>query len=275
MGVSKLKNLIIAALALVNVFFLAIILWNGVDARVERQRALDALVTVVHSAGIRFSAECIELADPLPVISTSRNVGMEEAIVTSVLGKTDVSTDASDNAYTYSGTYGTAEFNRVGEFRFALHENVYTHSGSPSTVVRSLASAMDVEMAIMETTENGGDSTVRALCTVDGIHVYSAEILFTFSGDSLVQISGRLVFPVKSEPSAKSDGISSVSTALLSFTRAVTNGELECTEITSVSPGYIVRVNAFGEGELIPVWRVETDAGSYHVSDVNGEIDVA
>jgi hypothetical protein len=42
-------------------------------------------------------------------------------------------------------------------------------------------------------------------------------------------------------------------------------------EITGLRCGYFIRGSASGEAELIPVWRVETDAGDFYLNGFTGK----
>lgn len=272
MGVSKIKNMVIAALLLLNVFFLAIVVWNYAEAHAAEEQVRAALSAVARASDIELSRGAIEFRDPLPAIYTVRSVPEEEQVVAAVLGRTEVSVDQSHDAYTYEGPGGTAKFRRSGDFSFTLAENLYTQTAGAVTLARALLSSMEIETLAPVVSGEPGSEVVTAACTVDGVPVFNAEIRFEFEDSSLVRISGVYCVAGGARGDSGSDGAAAISTALVSFLQVVRENGLACREITEITAGYYFFVTAFGEGELVPCWQIDTDAGRFLLNGKTGSL---
>ena len=130
----------------------------------------------------------------------------------------------------------------------------------------------ELETADATVTGRDGSETVAVTCAVGGISIANTKIEFIFSDGSLVEITGVRSLPERTRSAAVGDGKAAVSTALVSFLQAARDRALGCTEITRITAGYYMFVSAFGEGELVPVWQIDTDVGTFYVNNATGGI---
>ena len=270
MSVSRIKNLAIAALVLINAFFLTIIILdNAADARTMRE-AVENLCAILQTNGITITPGDIDTNSELKTMRTVRGDESEQVIASVFLGET-VMTDQGAIFLYENEERGSAEFVSGGDFEINLNPGIITSSGDALGTTQRLLGEMGIETLKPYSVVNHSIEIITAVSTYRQTEIFNCTITFIYRGDSLESVKGRYVTGV--EIAEDGMGISSVSTALLGFLASVKRGEHECTRIYNVEVGYQFRtLGAFGEGVLTPAWRVDTDTGRYIIDDTTGEI---
>ena len=273
MGGSRIKSLVIAALALINIFFLTVIVIDTVaDARNERQ-TIENVCVVLRSGGIEINPDDVRADSSLRAMRTARGDAAEEAIARAILGKTEMTVQGVIHIYE-NLEKGIAEFYSGGDFEINVSAGeIRALNGAVRTVQRLLR---DMKLETSEITQSGdeGSETVVAVSSYKKSSIINCTIEFVFAGEYLETVKGRYVTDIELiEDGAR---ISHVGTALLGFLAAVRNEEREdvvCTYISGVETGFQHHVvGSFGEGVITPVWLITTDMGRYIIVDATGEI---
>jgi hypothetical protein len=250
---------------LINVFFVAVFLIDRGGAELEKRRALDDLRTVLHNGGIALNTDALSEGEPLPALITERDVAAEELLALAVLGKAE-RTSSGGNIYSYSNEKGRVAFNGRGEFVIDLDYS--TETGDAASVTARILKAMGVETTTPVAVGGDGNETVTARCAYKGAEIFNCQVAFSFTEGYVKHASGRRPTGIAA---AESGELFDVYTALTMFGAAESGGDV--TEITAALAGYRFYVNAFGEGELLPGWRVATDAGDFFVNSITGEVE--
>ena len=273
MSGSRIKTLVIAALVLLNVFFLTVIVMDAAaDARNERQ-AIENVCIVLRAGGLIIDPGDIQADRSLRTMRTARGDSAEEAIVRAILGPTEMTVQGMIHLYE-NPDRGIAEFYSGGDFRISLVDGPAAGERGSIPAVRRLLGEMGLETSdlVLEIRQSG--ETVTAVSSYRGTRIFNCTIDFVYANGILETVAGRYVTDV--EPSEEGAGISHVGTALLSFLTAVRSDDREdvvCTRIDSVTAGFQHQVvGSFGEGVMMPVWLIITDMGSYIVVDATGEV---
>ena len=273
MSSSRLKNLAIAALLLLNAFFLTMIILDNAAIAREQRKTMENICAILRSNGISVSPADINSAGELRTMRMTRS-DEAEAVIAGVFLDEYILIDQG-GIYLYENTArGVAEFASAGDFEVVLNHGVITDEEGTHRVVRELLSSLGIETSNPVITEDGEHRTVTAVCTYRGTEIFNCAIEFVFGSDgSLQTVNGRYMAGADAVEGGRQ--ISSAATALLDFLASVIDGEIECTQIYSVDPGYQRRVvGAFGESELAPVWLLTTDTGSYIIDDATGQVAV-
>ena len=268
MSGSKIKNLTIAALLLLNTFFLImIIIDRAADAREERQ-AIEDVCSILRSNGLHITPGNINAGGNLRTMRTVRVSEAEAAIAEAFLGEFTMTDQGV--IYLYENEErGTAEF--AGDFEIRLNAGVITGSEGALRAVLDLLRDMGIETSEPVISGPPGFETITAVCMYGGAEIFNVSVEFAFFDGYLETVSGRYVTGI--EVAEDSSRISSVATALLDFLAAVLSGENESTRIYNIVAGYQHRVvGPSGEGVLSPAWLVITDTGRYIVDDATGEV---
>ncbi|MDR0838819.1 MAG: hypothetical protein LBN99_04165 [Oscillospiraceae bacterium] len=267
MSTAKIKNLILAALVLINVFFLIDVLWEKIGEAAERRQITENLTAIMEKGGIELHSGAIgEIRGPAAQ-STVRDPFGEATIARAVLG--DCELVESGTRARYESGLGEATFNTRGEFVITARKELAASDGEPARYAKRLLRAMKLDASEPVAT---GSNTATAVCEYRGTAVFNCVITFEFDGEGLVTVSGRRPSGVSEAPDVATRDLP---TLLLGFLSLVRDGGADCTSISSVEAGYRLSVGAFGDGSLSPGWRVETDVGAFFLDAVTGAIETA
>ena len=269
LSISRIKAMVIAALAVINVFFLTFIIRDTVaDARSGR-KAIENACAVLRSNGIAVDPDAIKSAGAIRAMRTARGDASETAIARAFLGAANMTDQGV--IYLYENTErGTAEFYSGGDFEILIIEGVITNTGGTLRTVNRLLRSMQLKTKEPTITGAPGNETVTAVCTYKGASIFNCAVEFVFRENSLERVTGRYVTGIE----AAEDGseISTAGTTLLCFLAAVRRGEIECARIYGVEAGYQYSVAGPSGGVITPAWLITADSGQYIIDDATGEI---
>ncbi|MCL2392848.1 MAG: hypothetical protein FWC66_09660 [Oscillospiraceae bacterium] len=274
MSGSKIRNITIVALLVINALFMTFILVDLFnDARSHRE-AIENTSAILKAGGLMINTDNIESAGVLRTMRTARVIEVEESIARALLGETVMSDHGVISLYK-NPERGAAEFYSAGDFEVRLSAGVI-YRAEPLRTVASLLREIELETTQMTATidPETSNEVVTVWVAYRGTSVFNCFIEFVFDENYLLIVRGRYVAVIEQAEGGAT--ISQVSSALLGFLAAVRDeyrGDITCTEILSVQAGFRHRVvGAFGEGVLDPVWLIATDNGRFLIDDATGEI---
>lgn len=263
MSWSKLKNIIILILVLLNGFLLAL---AGViqlrSARYEAQALWEA-AAVLERSGITVQRESLPSAMPLSAAVYARDGEGEAGLAAALLGgETQAQTDGGLSVY--QGAGGTVTFRSTGEFSAELApEEAPPNGEGREAQVRALLAGLGVELWQVRETEN----RVEVFQSVGGVPVFpagtaagqlNAGAAFTYDAQGrLSRVSGRLLLGRAAED-PEGEAPLSVPTVLIAFLRFVADSGDVCQELREMTPAYRAAADS---ARLTPVWRIATDGG--------------
>ena len=270
MSGSRIKTMVIAALAVINVFFIAFIIRDtAADARSER-RAVENACSVLRNNGVYIDPDDVKSGGSIRAMRVARADEAEAVIARAFLGTADM-TDLGVICLYENAGLGTAEFSSGGVFTIMLNEGAVTNSGGTLRTVNRLLRAMKLETKEAAVSGAPGYETVTAVNSYKGASIFNCVVEFTFRGSSLESVRGRYMAGI--ETAEDGTEISSVGTALLCFLAAVRRDEVECARIFGIEAGYQHNIaGSFGEGVISPAWLITADSGQYILDDATGEI---
>jgi hypothetical protein len=266
MSGSKIKSLVIAALALINVFFLVIFIWDRAGTALVARRTLENIRQIMLENGVTLQSGAVHGNTSLKALRTGRDAADEEAIVRACLGDAQAE-DQGGGILRYTGELGSASFNGRGEF--VIEYAVPAAGESLAGTARRLLRTLGIEATAPAAAETDGAQTVSAVCTYKKTMIFNCRVTFEIMEDARLRVTGRRPAGIRE---GGTGAIADVSTVLMGFLSSVRSGEVSCRVITDVRAGYHLNVGALGDGELAPGWRVTTDAGEYFVNSLTGEL---
>ncbi len=269
MEYSKIKNIIIAILLLVNIFFLAIfIIGHTESGKLERQ-AKEDIVSIFAAGGVSLDISKIPKDVSLGYYKLARDTGAEKLIAETFLGAKDM-TSAGGNVYQYANVLGEATFRPGGEFEILFTSGKDFEDSSPKALLSYLKNmGFDVDEKNVKTEVSGDAATLTFSLDYSSLRVFNASVVMKFKAGKLVSVAGRRP---ASYPQYSDSAVMNVSTALISFINGIKELDPSCREVRGVAAGYLISENAPGSFELLPVWRMEANSGSYYVNGLNGKI---
>jgi hypothetical protein len=267
MSAGKMKNLVLVALVLINVFLLAFYSAGRAGELTLRRQKIEDICDIMENYGIALRPSAIGPDTRLSGAVTSRDAGEEDAIVAAVLGNAEKTT--SGNLSRYVSGAGEASFNARGEFVIDVRPGAIPApeaAASARRLLRDMGIPTDEPAATIE----GDGVEVFATCTYASAPVFNCQIRFTYQSGSLVRVSGRRADPART---ASGEEITGAAEALLDFLSYIDGEEQQCGEITYVQAGYRFNVGAIGDGELSPGWRIISDRDEYFVYSSTGAVE--
>ncbi len=267
---SKIKNVIIIILLVVNIFFLTLFLIGRAETGKLKRQAKEDVKAVLMSNGISIDTSIIPEDLYFASYKLTRDINGETLITKTVLGDTDTNLDS--NIYHYKSLAGTADFYGSGEFSISITEGFPIEDSKTQTLVSFLKSiSIPVDAKSVRTEDKDClFQTVSFLCTYDDIRIFNCEIILKISEGKIFSISGRK--PTSAPLASGPPNLLSVNTALIYFLNGIKEANLKCSEITAISAGYYMTAELSGGGELYPDWRFSTDSGEYYVNGLNGSV---
>jgi len=268
---SKIKNIIILLLALVNVCLLAMVGQRAWRSQRSDRELREQMLTVLEKNGIEFLPDQIPGRMPLSAQTLASELPSADQAAKFLGGGAAVSA-AESGALTYTAAAGTVTFSPD-----ARVEGAFSAPGALGLT------AQDPAQAGLELLERLGGSfragawdpdagTCAYVQLWEGAPVPQARIVITFSDDGRpAALSGTLL---SGTAQAVAQGeLLSASTALARFLDGLQRQAYVCSQITQICPGYAV--SGAGPLSLSPMWYLETDASwSCGVDAVTGAVTI-
>lgn len=270
---SKLKNIIILILLLVNFFLLAMAGVQQRDSAQYQEQALADAVTVLERNGIRMAAENIPEQMEIRSMTVQRDRVLESTLAEALLGECLVS-DMGGGRYSYESAVGSAEFRSNGNFSIVFSEAIPIVQGVGGEASHALEIAgkigLNGVMADQKELDEGGVS-VALYQTWQEIPVYSCQITLQYQDGNLYSISGQRLMG-EPQPDSSGETLISVPTALMRLLNGINDMGDICSEIIEITPGYQM-TNPTEGTRMNPMWYVTTDTGAYQLNAITGKLE--
>ncbi len=241
MDTGRLKTIGILILLCVNLAFGSILLMERLDSAEGAAHTRTELVEVMAGLGIELPAERIPSPPELCSLTVTRDRAAEDRLVGALLGEAEAR-DQGGNIWYYENENGWARCRGGGSFEIMLH------SGGGSLESQFQDGGVQARRE--------GDSYV---CLVDGAEVFNCRFALSMRSGG-IYITGRCLLgtPVQGEKPECTDP----ATLLLRFYDHIRDAGGVFSRIEALDSGYVESVTAAGI-ELAPVWRMQTDGGTW------------
>ncbi len=261
---SRIKNIVIVILALVNVCLLSLLVSRRAQEHASRSRTVSQLTRLYAASGVELSAQRVPSEElGLASVDPTRDFSAESAFAADLLGPC-VREEIGGGIYRYVGEPGQCLLRSSGAVEASLDRAV----DDPTIFSEALFTAHGYKLLSSNLSDTGG--TVVAARTLPDTVVFNAELTLTFEKNRLTAVSGFFVPPF--EPIAEhGTGISGVTALVRFLDYSARSGEV-CSAINDVRGGYLLQGTASVPQRLVPAWYVQTDAGIYYVNSLTGEV---
>ncbi|MEA4953978.1 MAG: hypothetical protein VB096_00465 [Pseudoflavonifractor sp.] len=266
MGWSKIKNIVILLLLIVNVCLLAIV---GVRSwRTERaeQETRSRMVEILKGSGITFSQEEI----PGELGFSGRRVSMTS------FGETEAATlvgtitkwDTVGTRTTYTGERGSATFSVGGEIEVQFLAGAKPLEGADmGRACNELLESLGIQVEEAKKQTQGEMVTLVYTQLWEGTPVPDLTLTIVYRRGELSSLTGRYLAGNSETLTSGGAGVSAT-TALARFLEGLNRGGYVCSQVTEMYAGYAV--SGTGTVTLTPTWYLETDAWPWRFA-VNGD----
>ena len=267
---SKLKNIIILILAAANVMLAGLALFTWQRDETAQREAMANAVALLEEKNVSLNWEPEEMS--LQVMEVQRDQGREDVLAAALLGET-VKEDRGAGVYRYVSSRGVVQFHSNGEFSAAFPVGEFPLDGAaPEEHALKTLELLDFQGRVLEVREEDSRIEVTVCQTLGGTPVLSCTAVLVYEQDCLTAIGpGRRLNGTAYAAEGETPCISAASALI-----RLSNGLLELGDVsktvTEVEEAYRLSSSFSGPIQLLPVWYITTDTGSYQLNAQTGEL---
>ena len=264
---SKIKNFVICLLAAVNLIFLGLLIAEEVQSSKLQRQILEDLQSILAENGVDMDMNTLPESSRYAAYPLSRDAEAEAAMAAAILGPVE-GEDQGGNIFHYQNDAGLARFRGNGEFEILpaapLSDPDMTESTFARHILDKLALNTGTEAAVSR--DESGATQLTYPCLLEEQLLYDCFVTLRFEEGGLVSVSGRR--PIGESGRAGSETELNPATAILSLLSYTRDSGHVFSAINGLDVGYIMQVSVSGSAELIPIWCLETDSGTFYVNSV-------
>lgn len=267
----KVKNFIILVLLIVNAILAYVFVTDVLRERALASEATTGVVQLLTDRGISVGDD-VDLSErSLNSLTVSRDTDAEQKNVAKVIGTTEMS-DKGGNIRLYFGSGGEAGLRGTGRVEMNIRRGAYGSGGDPIDIAEQFMHDFGMEAASEPVSSDidpeTDEGTLTLECAYNGTSVVNCTLTFTFAEGELVGVYGTRVLDNIS--AGRQIETIDVPTVLMKFVALLREQNRVCSSLDALELCYHMSVNAAGEGELVPVWRIVTDTGEFYINAVTG-----
>lgn len=266
---SRLKNIILLILVLVNAMMLIALASTRIQESNARKRLTSQLVAMFENNGIVLNAEKIPAELPPTGTVLHRNTNEERTMAVLFLGKSPETDNAGGGIYTYSTSRGNATFRTDGSFEITGRLG----SSHIEKLCRKFCSVYGYKNLKL-TLRNGKGQGKATQYYKNGKCIVNCTVSFLIEGDSLVSVSGTHIPNPDSRFNGKTVSMTAA-TALTRFLEFHRQSGTVVSKIKRIFPCYRLKSSVSAPMSLVPIWRIVTDTGNYDVNCTTGTVTQA
>lgn len=274
MPISKLKNLAILILLLANAALLFLLLPGRLAQRKEDQALRQSLSDLYAGQEVLLDPSIIPDTVTLYALELGEGPEAELTAAQALLGTSAaLQQDSTRYLSVYTSPMGTCSISRTGQFSAQLTGQ--PESADQTAAAKRLLNAMGFSYDRLEgpTRVRAGVYTFSAAQNILGVPLFGGQLTLVYTNGSLSALDG-VYFPAAKSLTRVSDrACLSAADALVQFLSARFDLGWVGSEIKAMTQGYLRAETASAAAvHLTPVWRLDTDTGSYYVDGMTGQI---
>ena len=268
---SKLKNIVIVILVVLN---LCLLLLSGgrriQDVRSREQARTDA-VEVIRHGGVILDEQIVPADMKLLPMMAERDLKSEILQARALLGGDVTAQAKGGEVYRYANEVGWLQVHSTGQYSARMEPGLpVTEQETPQAHALALMKLLDMECRVVVSEVAGGQGEVVLNQTLNGADLLDCQVRVTYRDGCAVQISGNRRLLGQAETSG---GVPiTVSTALMRLFNGLNDMGDVYSAITSINPVYVLSSEGADSMRLTPVWQVETDTGTYRLDTLTGTL---
>lgn len=274
MPVSKLKNLAILILLLADLALLMLVVPSRLSAGQETDTLRQSLCDLYARQDIDLSPEIIP--DTVSLYTLELKESDEPALLAAraLLGEElELQDDSSRYFSVYRSELGSCSISRTGEFSAQLTGQ--PEQRDPEHATRKLLKSMGFDHGKLPEAQRlrAGVYTITATQQVLGMPIFSAGLTVTWSNSRLTALEGTFFPGTDSLVRVSDTACLSAADALVAFLSARYELGWLGSAVTGMEQGYVRSETATAAAvRMTPVWRLDTDTGSFLINGVTGEV---
>lgn len=274
MPYSKVKNLLILILVLVNALLLCLVLPLRHESMEQKKLERQKLEDLFAQNGVSLSVGALPEERVLYPLEFSPDPEAALPAANALLGSAVLAqADSTPYLSLYTASAGRVEIARGGnvEARFYGRKS----AGNVPQEVGSLMEGMGLETASVSepARQSAGVYTVTAVQKLLDVPVFSSALVFTYRSGALTRLEGTAYFDTTGICRTGDAPCASCADALVAFLGSRDALGWVGAEVSEVRQGYLhVETASAAVVRLIPGWRVSTDTGAFWVNGITREV---
>lgn len=264
MSVSKIKNLILLILALAIIGLLPAVVPTQAARVGSEKKVHEKLEALYESYGLSLDASSLPASQTLYSIELE-NPDAKPAAQALLGGKAAEEEAPARMLAQYSA--GSSTLQLEGRFTDASAAHDLTRA------TRRYLRSMDFDIAeIFEPVRlSAGVYSVTAVQSLCGAPVFESALTFTYRNSALSRVDGTY-YPAGEIVRVSQRACISCADALVALLSSRDSLGWVGSEIVSCEQGYVHSETASSALRFVPVWRIETDAGTFYVNGITREV---
>lgn len=264
---SKLKNVILAILAVTNLALLALVGGQAIQGSRLLSQAREDAIQFLWNRGVEVEEGIIPQSMELLPQTVDRDLAGEEMAASALLGAPVAAESRGGEVYRYYNENGAVQFHSDGTFSAQLDPEAFSLGEDRAAGCLALMERMGFQGVILAEEED----SFTFQQTWKGTPLFTQQATLVCQGHGLSAITAGRLLVGQPLPDAAKKTVS-VATALIDFFNGVGALGDVCNRIDSIEPGYVAAASLSGSIVLTPVWRVTTDTGAYQLDAVTGGV---
>lgn len=266
----RAKNIILAILVIVNCMLLLLVWTRRSETLRYEQSAIERTIQVLAENGIELSPQTVEGRESCQPASVERDPEEEARLAAVLLGEAVQGENRGGGLYTYANSLGELSFRPGGVMTAQLADVPIWETTDPEEHAAALMGSLNIDCYHVRSDLSSGSGTVLYVQLLEGIPVFSCQVVLSYEAGRLTGISGTVL--AVTEPEEEHQTLLSLPTVLMRFLDDVLASGDVCSAILRVEPGYLVTQSFSGSVQLRPAWYISTNTADYYVDGVTGEL---
>lgn len=264
---SRLKNIIILILLLVNVFLLASLVSRKISQASADRHAAQQLSELFASAGVTLDSDVISTSSVPPTLSLTRSADEDREVAAFFLGDALIQSDDAGDSQAYDSSFGTGSgvFRSNGSFDLVISA---PSQEDPEALCDDFCRRFDYQITSNDL--KSGSGTITAMQEYNGYPVSDCTVTFYIEEGVLQTVSGSHLPKNHTEMSGEEP--LSASAALTRFLEARRESGAVFSAVTDMYPCYDLQSTAAAPMTLVPAWCIVTDTVDYYVNCSTGAV---
>ncbi len=264
---TKLKNIILAILAVANLCLLLLVAGQAVQSGRMRVQARENAIQFLRNRGVQVEENIIPQSMELQPQTVERDMEGEERVAAALLQGSVTAESRGGEVYRYYNSKGSVQFHSDGTFSAQLDPTAFPLGEDREKSCLALMEQVGFSGTILKESEN--ELVFRQ--TWQGRPLFTQQVTLVCRENGLSAImAGRQLVGRPQEDTGRQT--ISIATALIDFLNGVSALGDVCNRVDAIEPGYVSSASLSGPTALTPVWRVTTDTGAYQLDTVTGTV---
>ncbi len=274
MPASKVKNLAILILALVNGILLLLVVPLVQERHQQRAQAEASLEALFARYGLQLDAGELPETRLLYTVEFSPGEDAAEGAMRALLGEAVLREDDSTRyLQIYQSEQGRCRVSRDGQLTARLEDRASAGDLQEALTEELAAMGLMASEVSLPARTSAGVYTVTALQELLGVPVFSAALQGTFHNGGLTRLEGTAYFDTAGLARTDDEACCSAADALVAFLGSQDALGWVGSSVTAVTQGYLRAETASAAVvRLVPGWRITTDTGDFWVAGIDRQV---